>query len=179
MRRTWSTQYYVEVFTLPLESYLYLCPYFGTRSIPVQLKLIKNINLTPVCLCVKPGILLVHTGEEAREGPVDPASDDDHGQHVGEVPLHHVRHHRRVRHRVPHGRLPLLRVREVTAVLIVEEILPHQIRLWKTKQSVYSVYSEVVTSSLCVQKGQNIRVRSHLVKTMCLLHDFSVVMCEQ
>ena len=78
-----------------------------------------------MCICV----CVLRTGEEAREGPVDPASDDDHGQHVGEVPLHHVCHHRRVRHGVPHGRLSLLRVREVTAVLIVEEILPHQIRL--------------------------------------------------
>ena len=89
---------------------------------------------------------MVRTCEEAGEGPVDPASYDDHGQHVSEVPLHHVRHHRWVRHGVPHGRLPLLSVREVTAVLIVEEILPHQIRLWG-KTVVYFVYSEVVTSS--------------------------------
>ena len=31
------------------------------------------------------------TGDEAREGPVDPASDGDHGEDVGERPLHHVK----------------------------------------------------------------------------------------
>ena len=34
-----------------------------------------------------------HTCKEAWEGPVDPASDNDHGQNVGDISLHHVSHH--------------------------------------------------------------------------------------
>ena len=36
------------------------------------------------------------TGEKSREGPVDPAADDDHGQYIGDVAFHHVCHHGRV-----------------------------------------------------------------------------------
>ena len=37
----WNAFLYAEVFTLQLELYLYLCPYFGTTLVPlpVQLKL--------------------------------------------------------------------------------------------------------------------------------------------
>ena len=33
------------------------------------------------------------TGEESGECPVDPASDDDHGDDIGDISLHHIRHH--------------------------------------------------------------------------------------
>ena len=49
-------------------------------------------------------------GHEAREVPIDPSADDDHGEHVGEVSLEHFRHHRGVRHRVGRSHVPLLRL---------------------------------------------------------------------
>lgn len=30
---------------------------------------------------------------ESGKGPVDPASDEDHWKHVGDISLHHVRQH--------------------------------------------------------------------------------------
>lgn len=33
------------------------------------------------------------TCDKSRKGPVDPASDEDHGKHVGDVSLHHVSQH--------------------------------------------------------------------------------------
>lgn len=34
-----------------------------------------------------------HTCYESREGPVDPAANEDHGEHVGDVTFHHVCQH--------------------------------------------------------------------------------------
>lgn len=65
------------------------------------------------------------TGDEAREGPVDPAADDDHGQDVRQVPLEHVGHHGRVCHGVLHHWRPLGGL-EVPGLLVVEEVLTHQ-----------------------------------------------------
>ena len=36
------------------------------------------------------------TGNETREGPVDPSSNDNHRENVGERSLHHLHHHARV-----------------------------------------------------------------------------------
>ena len=122
----------------------------------------RKTQLISVCLCVR--YVLVRKPEKAQliQPPMTIM-----GSTLVRLPLHHVCHHRRVRHGVPHGRLPLLRVREVTAVLIVEEILPHQIRLWKEKQSAYSIYSGAVTSSFPCPKGQ--KMQQHLCFTTILL----------
>ena len=64
-------------------------------------------------------------GDEAREVPVDPSADDDHGEDVGEVPLEHLGHHGGVRHRVGRRHVPLLRLQDA-ALLVVEEVPPRQ-----------------------------------------------------
>ena len=64
-------------------------------------------------------------GHETRKVPVDPTADDDHGQHVREVPLEHLRHHRGVRHRVGLRDVPLLRL-EDARLLVVEEVPAHE-----------------------------------------------------
>ena len=51
-------------------------------------------------------------GDEAREVPVDPSADDDHGEDVGEVSLEHLGHHGGVRHRVGRRHVPLLRLQD-------------------------------------------------------------------
>lgn len=67
-----------------------------------------------------------HTGDESREHPVNPASDYDHGQHVGDVALEHVGHHAGVCHHVlGDGRTFL---RQVPRFFIVEELAAHQKR---------------------------------------------------
>ena len=55
---------------------------------------------------------MVVTGEEAGECPVDPAPDDDHGDHVGEVALHHVSHHCWICQKKGQGLVGLLGVRK-------------------------------------------------------------------
>lgn len=35
----------------------------------------------------------VHTRHKSWKGPVDPASYEDHGKHVGDISLHHVCQH--------------------------------------------------------------------------------------
>lgn len=50
------------------------------------------------CLCSAPNAASFKWGksitcDKSRKGPVDPASDQDHGQYVGDVPLHHVSQH--------------------------------------------------------------------------------------
>ena len=75
---------------------------------------------------------------EAREVPVDPAADDNHGEHVGEVSLEHFRHHRGVRHRVGLRHVPLLRLQDA-GLLVVEEVPPHEEGLLR---QVFAVFSE-------------------------------------
>lgn len=37
-----------------------------------------------------------HTSYEARESPVNPASNNNHWQHVGNISLQHIHHHCRI-----------------------------------------------------------------------------------
>ena len=65
------------------------------------------------------------SGEKSGKGVIDPASDDDHGQHVGHVTLHHVRHHVWIGHGIFHLRFPLVDL-EITLLFVVEEVLSPQ-----------------------------------------------------
>ena len=82
--------------------------------------------------------------------PVDPAADDDHGEHVGEVALEHLRHHGGVRHRVGLRNVPLLRL-QYARLLVVEEVPPREECLLR---QVLAVFSETPTpnQSLTVLK---------------------------
>lgn len=43
------------------------------------------------------------TGQETTEHPVDPASNDNHRQHIGHIAFQHVSHHARVSHGILKG----------------------------------------------------------------------------
>ena len=78
------------------------------------------------------------TGDEAGKGPVDPPSDDNHWEDVGEGTLEHFHGHTGVTHGIKGiaGR-PLLTF-EVARVSVIKEVLPHEKGLgtgegvWKT-----------------------------------------------
>lgn len=48
------------------------------------------------CVCVIHQDVDKLTNDESRESPVDPSTNHNHGQDVGQVSLHHVYHHARV-----------------------------------------------------------------------------------
>ena len=81
-------------------------------------------------------------GDEAGKVPIDPSSDDDHGQNVGQIALQHVRHHVGVGHRVGRGRrLVLLGLENadlaVTGIFVVEVMLSHEEGLPGQKSAVF------------------------------------------
>jgi len=65
------------------------------------------------------------TAQKARIGPVDPAADHNHGNHVQKVALHHIGHHFRVVHGQLGLRLPLGLLRKEARLLVAKVELPH------------------------------------------------------
>ncbi len=74
--------------------------------------------------------------DESGEVPVDPSSDDDHGQDVGEVALEHVGHHAGVGHGVGRARGGRLLLLEHARLLVVEEVAAHEERLLRQEATV-------------------------------------------
>ena len=78
------------------------------------------------------------TGDEAGESPVDPPTDDDHRQHVGDISFEHVTHRIWICHGI--GRRSLFPFRfEVALLLVVEEVSSCQESL---SRDVFAIFAQ-------------------------------------
>lgn len=77
-------------------------------------------------------------GDEAGKVPVDPASDHDHGQDIGQVALEHIGHHGRIGHGIGLGRVSRELIPENALVLVVQVMSSHEKRLLGQEFGIFS-----------------------------------------
>lgn len=59
----------------------------------LQILCVATTRATRIYVCE---IFKKHTSYETRESPVNPASNNNHWQHVGNISLQHIHHHCRI-----------------------------------------------------------------------------------